>query len=343
MSVCNKTLRNLCSMKDFHRLIKRERLLADRNNNKLSLILFDVELLNKCNTHIEDLIDILNTRIRLSDEIGWFDKRKVAVLLVNTSMKGARKLAHEICMSLEAFSPVLPYTVFTYPSLIWLNENNYTNTTCYKEKEYVTFADGYKMPFWKRIIDIYGSLIGLIILSPLFIIITIFIKIVSPGPVFFYQKRVGQFGNPFTFLKFRTMKVNNDSSIHILYLKNLINGDGHGDKPMVKLAHDSRIIPFGHFLRNTCLDELPQLINVLVGDMSLIGPRPCIPYEAKEYLHWHARRFDITPGMTGLWQISGKNRTTFKEMIRLDIKYATELSFWLDMKILFKTPFAILL
>ena len=111
---------------------------------------------------------------------------------------------------------------------------------------------------------------------------------------------------------------------------------------MIKLDEcDPQIIPFGRFLRNTCLDELPQLINVLRGEMSLVGPRPPIPYEVKEYLRWHNGRFDIVPGMTGLWQVSGKNGLTFKEMIRLDIRYTRNISLWLDLKILFKTPMAI--
>ena len=112
---------------------------------------------------------------------------------------------------------------------------------------------------------------------------------------------------------------------------------------MLKLDDkNSQIIPFGKFLRKTCLDELPQLINVLRGEMSLVGPRPPIPYEAVEYSMWHNGRFDAVPGMTGLWQVNGKNRLTFKEMIRLDIRYARQLSLWLDLKILLKTPFAII-
>ena len=138
------------------------------------------------------------------------------------------------------------------------------------------------------------------------------------------------------------MKVKNNDSLHRGYLKELINGDSNGYKLMIKLDDDSRIIPMGKFIRETCFDELPQLINVFRGEMSLVGPRPCIPYEAEEYLRWHARRFDITPGLTGLWQVSGKNNTTFKEMIRFDIKYIKERSFLLDLAILFKTPLVII-
>jgi lipopolysaccharide/colanic/teichoic acid biosynthesis glycosyltransferase len=167
------------------------------------------------------------------------------------------------------------------------------------------------------------------------------IKIVSPGPVFFKQERVGQSGKIFYLLKFRTMKVNNDDTIHREYFKKLINCTDKNDSPMIKLSdtgHDNRVIMFGKIIRKSCIDELPQFINVLLGEMSVVGPRPCIPYEAEEFLLWHKRRFDIVPGITGLWQVSGKNNTTFKEMIRLDIEYAVKRSFILDLKIIIKTP-----
>jgi len=137
--------------------------------------------------------------------------------------------------------------------------------------------------------------------------------------VFFKQERIGYKGRSFDFLKFRTMKADSGTRVHEKHLKTLINNDIQMDK--LDGENDPRIIPFGKFLRQSCLDELPQLINVLRGDMSLVGPRPCLAYEAQEYNLWHTKRFDIKPGMTGSWQVNGKNRTTFKEMIRLDINY----------------------
>jgi lipopolysaccharide/colanic/teichoic acid biosynthesis glycosyltransferase len=203
-----------------------------------------------------------------------------------------------------------------------------------------------KMPVWKRFMDVVGSVIGLITLSPMIIIISLIIKIVSPGPVLFRQERIGYGGNAFLFLKFRTMKHNEVASAHQQYLAGLINGcksDEASGSPMTKLdCINPNIFPFGRFLRNTCLDELPQLINVLRGEMSLVGPRPPISYEVEEYLRWHNSRFNTVPGMTGLWQVSGKNRLTFKEMIRLDIRYSQNISIWLDLKILLKTPLAII-
>ena len=200
-----------------------------------------------------------------------------------------------------------------------------------------------KIPTWKRTLDIIGSIAALIIFSPFFLLISSIIKMVSPGPVFFLQERIGYGGKKFTFFKFRTMGVNSDTSDHKQYFAKLVNGDnGHGS-PMTKLDDSNpQIIPFGKLLRKTYLDELPQLINVLRGDMSLVGPRPPIPYEVAEYVKWHNGRFDAVPGMTGLWQVSGKNKLAFQEMVRLDISYSRNLSLLSDLKILLLTPLAIL-
>ena len=203
-----------------------------------------------------------------------------------------------------------------------------------------------KIPVWKRLMDIFGSILCLIFFSPIFFLEALYIKIVSPGPVLFKQERNGFGRQKFIFLKFRTMKKNCDPSAHRQYLSRLIKGNKHSnnsEESMLKLDNqDPMIIPFGKFLRKTFLDELPQLVNVLRGEMSLVGPRPPIPYEVVEYSMWHHGRFDAVPGMTGLWQVSGKNRLTFKEMIRLDIQYLRNLSFIGDVKILLWTPFSII-
>lgn len=345
-SVCvierDEALRSLYSIDKFNLIIKRERFRSDRNNQKFSLITFDVGRFNDSNTMVDDFIDILSSRIRISDDVGWFDSGRIAVLLPETKLKDAQRLAHSVCKTIAVSTPPPPCTVYMYPSLKWMDGDSYTEPSCPQENVHEKIASGHRLPVWKRTMDIFGSLFGLIVLSPVLLLIALFIKVVSPGPVFFKQDRVGRSGKVFRFLKFRSMKVNNDVTVHRKYLKDLINGDSNGEEAMTKLDNNSVYIPFGKILRITCLDELPQLINVLRGEMSLIGPRPCIPYEAEEYLRWHSRRFDITPGMTGLWQVSGKNKTTFKEMIRLDIKYSVERSFMLDTIILLKTPIVVL-
>jgi lipopolysaccharide/colanic/teichoic acid biosynthesis glycosyltransferase len=179
-----------------------------------------------------------------------------------------------------------------------------------------------------------GSTLGLIALSPLFLLLAIYIKIVSPGPVFFRQKRVGLAHKEFDFFKFRTLHHNNKEEVHSHHAKDFI----HFDKPMTKLdGIDPRIIKGGRILRKLAVDELPQLWNILKGDMSLVGPRPCIPYEADEYLQWHTDRFAILPGLTGLWQVSGKNELSFQQMIRLDIEYSRRMSLWYDLWIILRT------
>ncbi|RJP79601.1 MAG: sugar transferase [Desulfobacteraceae bacterium] len=206
---------------------------------------------------------------------------------------------------------------------------------------------GREMPVWKRGMDILFATMGILFLFPFLLLVAIFIKVVSPGPVLFMQERVGYGGKIFTLFKLRTMAHNTDTTIHKEYLAKLINADENDREPastkvMKKIENDSRVIPFGNILRSSGIDELPQLINVLLGDMSLVGPRPPIPYEVDQYKNWFSRRFDIVPGLTGLWQVSGKNKLTFHEMIRLDIQYIRSLSFLLDLKILFLTPVAII-
>ena len=199
-----------------------------------------------------------------------------------------------------------------------------------------------KAPWWKRTMDTVASLLGLILLLPLFLCIAIYIKTVSPGPILFKQKRVGRGGKLFDCYKFRTMKPNADSTMHQRYLEALIKGNNSDSQPkMIKLLGEPQIIPFGNVLRESGLDELPQLFNVLLGDMSLIGPRPPIPYEVKEYKTWYRDRFDVLPGITGLWQVSGKNRLTFNEMMRLDIAYARNVTLLGDLKIILLTPYAV--
>jgi len=195
----------------------------------------------------------------------------------------------------------------------------------------------------KRAIDIAGSLFALLILLPAFVLIAVLIKMTSDGPVFYRQQRLGKSGAEFTFLKFRSMYVANDSKIHKEFTQNLIRGNAGNPDGVYKIQKDPRITSFGRILRASSLDELPQFINVLSGKMSLVGPRPPIPYEFECYQLWHRRRIlEAKPGITGLWQIHGRSRTTFDDMVRMDLQYIRERSIWIDLKILIKTPFAII-
>jgi lipopolysaccharide/colanic/teichoic acid biosynthesis glycosyltransferase len=202
----------------------------------------------------------------------------------------------------------------------------------------------------KRMMDVLGSLLAVFFFSPIFVFAAVAIKATSKGPIFFRQRRIGQHGNSFVFLKFRSMYVNNDASVHKEYVQRLIAGkadkhpsDGNG-QGVYKLTKDSRITRVGAFLRKTSLDELPQFLNVLRGEMSLVGPRPPVPYEVEAYDIWHRRRLlEAKPGITGLWQVSGRSRVTFDDMVRLDLQYARSWSPWTDIKILLRTPGAVVL
>ncbi|RQW85657.1 MAG: sugar transferase [Geobacter sp.] len=204
--------------------------------------------------------------------------------------------------------------------------------------------------FIKRAIDLVGSSLAILVLLPVFCFISILILTTSKGPVLFRQERLGQFGKKFIFLKFRSMQVDSDDAIHREYIKKLITENKACEessdclqKPVYKIRNDPRITPIGAFLRKTSLDELPQLLNVFRGEMSLVGPRPAIPYEFENYDIWHRYRLlQVKPGITGLWQVTGRSSTTFDEMVRLDLKYIHEWSLWLDVKILLLTPWAVI-
>lgn len=212
----------------------------------------------------------------------------------------------------------------------------------------------------KRILDFSIALMALIILSPLIAFVAVLIKLDSTGPVFFTQDRVSvrrrvynhiTYWQKVTFrcYKFRTMVCNADPLLHKSYIKALINNDSEtmeamqgGETKIRKLTHDPRITRLGKILRKSSIDEIPQFINVILGEMSLVGPRPAIPYEVEMYKPWHYRRLETKPGITGLWQVTARSSCDFDEIVKLDIQYIDQQSFWLDLKIILKTPIAVL-
>ncbi len=349
------------STRDFSSIIHRERDRSDRTGQGFSLVIFEVGNGKNRSDSVRNLVPILTHRIRSTDAIGWFEDGRIGVILPHTTTESAWKFVANVR---NAFNGNVPTdcVVYAYPSS-WIPgdekfppqdsrsrrnipgpeqiDSSGSRSSCLPPADRTRPIDAlepyvlFQIPLWKRAIDIAGSVLALTLLSPLLLAVPILIKIVSPGPVLFRQDRVGYRGKVFTIWKFRTMHVNADATPHRDYVQGLINNE----KIMTKLDNgkDRRIIPFGNLLRATGIDELPQLINVFLGDMSLVGPRPCLSYEVQEYSPWQMRRFDAVPGLTGLWQVSGKNRTTFKEMMRLDIGYAKKRAFRLDMIIFLKT------
>jgi lipopolysaccharide/colanic/teichoic acid biosynthesis glycosyltransferase len=320
----------------FSALIRHERSRADRAGKAFSLVAFTIEGRALPASRIEAICERLDKAMRSIDEIGWMEDGRIGVLLPSTTLEGA----HQYARRASAGEKELSYQVFIYPDH-WISDYKDDAEKAGEGPEAgADIADAFSVapPSWKRGLDITVSSLCILVLWPIFLIVGAYIKIVSPGPVFFKQKRVGRGGKLFTFVKFRTMKYGNDQGTHQEHIIRRIRSG----ESLAKLdASDSRIIPGGKFLRKICVDELPQLFNVLRGDMSLVGPRPCLPYEAREFLTWHTHRFDALPGMTGLWQVSGKNKLTFAQMIRLDIAYASRMSLWNDLVIILRTVPAI--
>jgi len=371
-----EAIERIQSKEVFYKALEKERSRTDRGGFPFALIIFGLKGIKRKSR--EKLQQKVCARIRLTDEAGWIDRDSIGFLLYNSDEKIAWKIAGEILKAVPGNEPIPDCRVYPYPSKIDTSSSNGDEdkeescgiegkillqnleaagesgsegarrqtagleAACSEDNGDIKPILARKTPLWKRTIDIFGSISALIILSPVFLIVALLIKIVSPGPVLFKQQRIGYGGKKFEFLKFRTMRVGADTTDHQKYWVELVNGNKDQDRPMIKLDdRNSQIFPFGRIMRKLCLDELPQLINVLRGEMSLVGARPPIPYEVQQYLMWHNSRFDSVPGMTGLWQVSGKNRLSFKEMVRLDIRYSRNVSFFEDLKIMAKTPFAI--
>jgi len=193
----------------------------------------------------------------------------------------------------------------------------------------------------KRALDVVGSATALVLLSPLWAIAALAIRLDSPGPVLFRQVRIGRRGTPFVMFKFRSMRVDTDDTIHRHYVEALISdgtaADESGGTQYFKLRNDPRVTPVGRFLRKTSMDELPQLLNVLRGEMSLVGPRPPLLYEVEQYRPWQRGRLAAKPGITGFWQVYGRSRVTFNEMVRMDLAYIERASYLLDLRLLLLT------
>ncbi len=341
----------------FHHMLHIERKRTERSKNPFLLLLLDISKLTIKYQDSETLSTVntaLNSSLRETDIIGWYKSYQTIGIIFTEILEGPDNftdiviqkiysrlsqqldpdLIKQISISFHLFpesngnmSLDEPFNIFLYPDM---TKNNIGKT----------FSLGVK-----KVIDLFGSAVALFLFSPLFLIIAAAVKLTSPGPVFFKQERVGLNGKIFPFLKFRSMETNCDSKQHQDYIKKYINDQNNcATEPGVfKLTNDSRITKVGSFIRKTSLDELPQLINVLKGDMSLVGPRPPIPYECELYDIWHRRRLlSCKPGITGLWQVTGRSRTTFDEMVRLDLKYIREWNLLLDLKIIIMTPKAVI-
>ncbi|MGO9345586.1 MAG: sugar transferase [Terriglobales bacterium] len=345
----------------FRRMISLERKRSERTQRPFVLLLMDTgrtQPTAKNGRILLDILSALQSATRETDVMGWHETNSaVGVMFTEITLENNLILSTILArisdvlrgrLTSEQFSQI-KFSFHLFPEE-WDSSNpeRQSNPTLYPDLHKRDGANrvGRSM---KRGMDVLGSLILLLILSPVFLVIAAAIKLTSRGPVLFRQQRIGEHGSAFTFLKFRSMYVNNDASQHEEYVRKLIagqaikqptNGTGEG---IFKLTNDARITPVGNFLRRTSLDELPQFLNVLRGDMSLVGPRPPVPYEVEAYATWHRRRLlEAKPGITGLWQVHGRSRVGFDDMVRLDLRYARNCSPWLDLKILLQTPKAVI-
>ncbi len=358
----NTPPRMLLNEDAFVSMLYLERRRAERAQNRFVLILVDVQKIvngvSGKDRMVQMLAKSLSEATRETDIIGWYlDNSLMGVIgtelgkasseIVQKRFLDKLRRIFESTLGIEK-SASISVSFHFFPEEYGSGANDHSaNIKLYPEIQ--KREDARKVPLAiKRAIDLAGSAAAIVFLSPVFAAVALAIKFSSKGPVLFKQERLGQHGKTFTVLKFRSMRTDCDAKIHQQYVEQFIAGqvDGNSEtaaKPVFKIQKDPRVTPIGRFIRKTSLDELPQFWNVLRGDMSLVGPRPPLAYEFRKYEVWHRRRvLEIKPGITGLWQVEGRSRTRFDEMVRLDLKYARAWSVWLDLKILAQTPGAVI-
>jgi lipopolysaccharide/colanic/teichoic acid biosynthesis glycosyltransferase/GGDEF domain-containing protein len=354
----------------FRKMLARERKRSERSNKHLLLMLIDGKGstgLKDELTFVRDVADCLAKNVRETDMAGWFETDTVFGVIFtelgDTDVKVAMSVIQvKVTASLQkAFKPAqlnkILVSFYAFPDGWDADGNGNGRSHSVSPALYPDLFENHKQRklslLVKRTMDITGSSVALALTSPLFLLLAGAIKLTSKGPVFFRQERIGQFGVPFLFLKFRSMRQSNDAGIHKQYVKDFIEGkaapkstgtNGNGNRAGVyKITNDPRVTFIGKIMRRTSLDEVPQFWNVLKGEMSLVGPRPPIRYEIEAYDVWHRRRLlEVKPGITGLWQVQGRSRTTFDDMVRLDLQYSRTWTPLLDAKILLQTPRAVI-
>jgi len=372
-----RALRGLHSPEKLRFILERERSRADRTGGEFSFVLFDLSGPNGLDfSAVKRLADVLASRVRATDEVGWFERGRIGVVLPHTPSEGAWKFADNIAKEFATSTDEAPSRkVFTYPSKWWTGENASnsnlqfgdictewapaakteapqgveeshekpepaeTEATAEANARSVENLEGIlleRSPVWKRLMDLVGSTIAIILFSPVMLLVAIAIKLTSKGPVFFKQQRAGLGGKPFPLLKFRSMVVDAEEKKKELLKYNERTG------PVFKMQSDPRVTPVGRFIRKWSLDELPQLFNVFVGHMSLVGPRPPTLDEVPQYVSWQGERLNVKPGITCIWQVSARHESDFNRWVRLDIAYKRKCSILLDIAILVRTLPAVL-
>ena len=345
----------------FNELLALEQKKCERSKSPVFLMLADLSAFADVTERqkiARSMMEALSHAIRDTDAKGWHvDCLVIGIIFTKITSKEATSPfapGHFVNRCLERLNSCLGVERFSRIEVSWqVFPEEFPKSTAKegpKQKTALPVAmkkkEDQRLCTTKRLIDVIGSVIAIVVLAPVLAGIAVWVKMSSNGPVLFRQERVGLGGKTFMLLKFRSMYTENDPTIHKEFVKNFISGGKNGNSTAgassdgtYKIKGDPRVTPVGRILRKTSLDELPQFMNVVKGDMSLVGPRPPIIYEYEDYDLWHRRRVtDMKPGITGLWQVTGRSVTTFDEMVRTDIKYIREWSLWLDIKIILKTP-----
>jgi lipopolysaccharide/colanic/teichoic acid biosynthesis glycosyltransferase len=317
----------------FQSALRRERMRTDRSGTGFSLL---AVTLGQRAAQGAALANVLEQRIRGTDTAGWLAKRKVGIILPDTPALGAWKLAGDLRLPLEKINLSAQFEVYEYPSCDSPQQQplkepadadlGISAPALRVQALEMLFVQ--KLPTVKRLMDIAGAASALAIASPLILAVALAIKVTSRGPILYAQQREGSGGRTFWIYKFRTMVVNADA------MKGELRAMSEQDGPAFKLKNDPRVVPIGRLLRRTCLDELPQLFNVLQGSMSLVGPRPLPCEESRRCERWERRRLDVTPGLTCTWQVHGGTKVTFREWMRMDLRYVRSRSLWKDLQLM---------
>ena len=328
----------LHNQRGFQRVLAKERSRVERSGNSFGFIILRLEDLTNARKQTVQLAKILHKRLRDTDEKGHLGIGRIGVLLPETAMDDTELVLNQILKLAGDANLKIDAEAFCYPDRP--DHSDPENGSDGSEKlqpagtesatnPLASMVPGY--PLWKRAMDVSFSILGFVFLSPVFLVVGCLVKLTSTGPIVFAQKRTGQFGNEFTIFKFRTMVVNAEE------LRQELEPSNERDGPAFKIKKDPRITPVGSFLRSTGLDELPQLWNVLVGDMALVGPRPLPVDEAEQCQSWQHRRLEVKPGLTCFWQISKSRVESFSEWMRLDLKYVRTANPLVDVMLILKT------
>lgn len=329
----------VCPANEMIGRLEHERERADRSGRTLSLVVFSFPTEHSPEDNFRPLLDLLSKRLRTTDWLGWIDAQRLAAVLPYTAEAGALKVARDIVTALAETGPKPDFCIYCYP---WTSENDGSSPPSWRpeiaDDNIVALepllAQG--LPWWKRSLDVAGALVGLALLSPVLLAATVAIRVSSPGPVLFCQPRSGLGGKPFTIYKFRTMVTDAPR------LRQALLDQNEQDGPAFKIRNDPRVTRVGRFLRATSIDELPQLWNVLRGEMSLVGPRPLPCEESDACQGWRRRRLEVTPGITCIWQVRGRSSVSFDNWVRMDVSYIDSRSLTNDLRLIAETVPAVL-